>query len=62
MEIKNVSGAPVEFPTLEDENGRPLRVADGGTFTATGEDAKNLLASDQFERVDKPTKSNSEKE
>lgn len=37
MEFKNVSGAPVELPTLVDDHGRPLRVPDGGTFTATGD-------------------------
>jgi hypothetical protein len=63
VEFKNVSGAPVELPTLADDNGRPLRVPDGEAFTATGEDAKNLQASDLFERTDKPSgKSNSEKE
>lgn len=61
MEFKNVSGTPVELPTLEDETGRPLKVADGGTFTATGDDAKNLQASDLFERTDSKSKS-SEKE
>lgn len=62
MEFKNVSGAPVELPTLVDDHGRPLRVPDGGTFTATGDDAQNLLASDLFERVDgKPPKSHEHK-
>lgn len=48
MEFVNKSGAPVELPTLD------LRVADGETFTVTGQDAKNLLDSPDFERVDKP--------
>lgn len=55
MEFKNVSGAPVELPTLD------LKVPADGTFTATGADAKNLQESPDFERVDQPSKS-SEKE
>lgn len=55
MEFKNTSGDTVELPTLG------LTVQPGETFTATGDDAKNLLASDSFERTDKPSKT-SEKE
>lgn len=47
MQFKNVSGATQDLPTLD------LRVPDGETFEATGDDAKNLQANPAFERVDK---------
>lgn len=56
MEFKNVSGSAQELPTLD------LRVPDGATFTATGDDAKSLLTNPAFERVDKPTGKTTEKE
>lgn len=49
MQFRNVSGANVDLPTLE------IRVKDGETFEATGQDAKNLADSPDFERVDKPS-------
>lgn len=57
MQFKNVSGDVAELPTLG-EAGVPLRVADGETFEATGEDAKSLQTNPLFERVDKPSKTN----
>lgn len=55
MEFKRVADGTADLPTLE------LRVAHGETFTATGQDAKNLEANSEYERVDKPS-SKSEKE
>lgn len=48
MELRNVSGDTIEIPALG------LVVPNGDTFEATGDEAKSLLASDNFERADKP--------
>lgn len=55
MQLKNTSGAAQWLPSLG------VNVADGETVEATGDDAKNLIASGSFERVDsKPSKSEKE--
>lgn len=54
MRLQNVSGGTVDLPTLDE------RVPDGGEIDVSGDDAKNLLASELFERVDKPKSSEKE--
>lgn len=56
MIFKNVSGEDRDLPTLD------VRVPAGGTFEATGDDAKNLQANPAFERVDKPSKTSTDPE
>lgn len=55
MEFKNTSGEAIDLPTLD------LRVQADETFTATGQDAKNLEGNPDFTRTDKPVgKTNTE--
>lgn len=49
MQFKNVSGATQDLPTLD------LRVPDGETFEATGDDAKSLQSNPAFARVQSKT-------